>query len=92
MGSQVTELWVEKQPHPFGGVEHLVMDGDQVFGVVSPMSPQTDMKRRKWWRCRVGSMEVGLFSGKDGRLVAIHAVIDFWRTAKRNKELVHADG
>lgn len=92
MGSQMTEPIIEKLPHRFGGSEHLVMVGDQVFGVVSPMAPQTDLKRRKWWRARVGNMEVGLFSGKNGRLVAIHAVLDFWRTAKRNKELMHADG
>ncbi len=85
MGTQMTEPIIEKQAHRFGGSEHLVMVGDQVFGVVSPMAPQTDSKRRKWWRARVGNME-------NGRLVAIHAVLDFWRTAKRNKELMHADG
>lgn len=88
----MTEPIIEKQPHPFGGKEHLVMDGDRVFGVVSPMAPHADPKRRKWWRARVGTIEVGLFSGKGGRMVAIHAVLDFLRTKRRNKELLNADG
>lgn len=82
---------VEKVPHAFGGVEYLVMDGDRIFGVVEPVAPQNDLAKRKWWRARVRGTEIGLFSGKLGRFVALNCVRDCWHTAKL-REMAHADG
>lgn len=82
----MTDPVVEKAPHQFGGVEYLVMNGDQIFGVVEPVAPQADPKARKWWRARVGRLVVGLFTGKNGRFVALNCVRDYWRTSRLREE------
>ena len=73
----MTEPEIQKWPHPLG-TEYAWTFGDKILGSVVPMgAAATDGKTRKRWRAVVLQREIGIFTGSDGRLVAMRAVQHF---------------
>ena len=68
---------IEKWPHPLG-IEYALVHGEKILGSVLPVAAlPKDGKTRKRWRAVVLQREIGIFTGSDGRLVAMRAVQHF---------------
>jgi hypothetical protein len=73
----MNEPTIEKWPHPLG-IEYALVHGEKILGSVIPVgAAATDGKTPKRWKALVLHREVGIFSGKRGRLVAMRAVQHF---------------
>jgi hypothetical protein len=71
----MTESKVEKRPSPHGGREfHISCNGVVVGSVLPYGDPPTDGKTRKKWKAIVDGVLHGIYTGQQGRIIAIRVV------------------
>jgi hypothetical protein len=69
------ESKVEKRPSPHGGKEfHIECNGVVVGSVLPYGDPPTDGKTRKKWKAIVNGVLHGIYTGQQGRIIAIRSV------------------
>jgi hypothetical protein len=67
---------IEKWPHP-QGIEYAWVWGEKILGSVIPVEVPDNDKKPKKWKAIANQRVVGVFTGVDGRLVAMRAVQHF---------------